>query len=77
MNDIFTKDRRILMFLFPIILFNSTGEESMIVKNASGHELNYMHLLDRYLLFHFKGNHALAAKMLGITIEILDFIQNQ
>ena len=75
MNELVTEDRKIFLFLFPIKLFDSTGNPPLISTNITTYKFNFMQLLERYLLFQSKGDHALAAIRLGIANEMTYYFQ--
>ena len=74
-NELFTDDDHIGMLLFPIVLFSSSGSDKQTNPSIAHNELKFMHLLERYFLQRFDGNHVSAAKRLGIANEIIFFIK--
>ena len=58
------------------MLFNSTKDEET-AQNVVEEQLNFMHLLQRYLLIKSDGDHATTAISLGTANEIISYFQNQ
>ena len=75
-DELFSEDDHITILLFPILLFSSTGGDEQMKTTITQHELRFMHLLERYFLRRFDGNHVFAAKRLGIANEIISFIKH-
>ena len=73
-NELFSGESKIFMFLFSSLLFNSTGDD-VISNKLSNQELNVMQKLERYLSHHFKGDITRSAFELGNTIETIQFLQ--
>ena len=69
MNELFCGGSGIFMFLFPSILFHSTGDE--LSAEVSELELDMMQNLERYLLHHFKGDIVKASIWLGNIVEMI------
>jgi len=63
------------MFLFLILLFNTTNEKSLEATIIPAHELQFTKSFEQYLHFQTKGNHALAAVRLGIARELVNHFQ--
>ena len=74
-NELFSIDGDIFMFIFALLLFNSNNEEVSIVTKTSPNELIFMQYLQEYLLFQSKGNQSKAAIMLGNMTDVIHFIQ--
>ena len=62
------------MFMFLLVLFNSTDEKSLKDTLITGYELGFIQQLEEYLLGQ-KQNHALASVRLGKANELLNDIQ--
>ena len=74
-NELFSNDGEIFMFVFALLLFNSNGEEDSIIAKTSANELIFMQYLQEYLLFQSKGNQSKAAIRLGNMTDVIHFIQ--
>ena len=72
----FSADSRIFIFLFSVLLFNSTENEETI-QNVVEEQLNFMHLLQRYFLIKSDGDYPKTAISLGTANEIISYFQNE
>ena len=62
------------MFMFLLVLFNSTDEECLKDTLIPGYELYFMQQLQHYLLMQNQ-NHAMASVRLGMANELLNDLQ--
>ena len=74
-NELFSNDGDIFMFIFALLLFNSNDEEDSIMTKTSPNEIIFMQYLQEYLLFQSKGNQSKAAIRLGNMTDVIHFIQ--
>ena len=58
------------MFLFPIILFDSTGDVALNNKLIPLHQSNFTQLLEHFVYYHVNGNDDLAAIRFGVMLDI-------
>ena len=65
------------MFLFSILLFNSTNEKCLEATRIPAYELHYTKAFEQYLHFQTKGNQPLAAVRLGIAKELVNHFQER
>jgi len=71
MSELVDRGGKIFMFLFSIILFNSTSGSGLNNAHIAAHHLHFTQLLKEYLTFQARGNQGLAAKRLGIATEFI------
>ena len=71
MSELVDRGGKIFMFLFSIILFNSTLGSVLNNAHMAAHQLHFTQLLKQYLTFQAKGNLGLAAIRLGIATEFI------
>jgi len=67
-------DRNIFGFLFPIMLFDTTGATD-VDETVFEHQLRHMQLLEEFLLIQLKGDRELAAVRLGMANELSYYLQ--
>ena len=72
----FSTDSRIFIFLFSVMLFNSTENEETI-QNVVEEQLDFMHQLQRYFLIKSGGDHEKTAMSLGTANEIIYYFQKE
>ena len=70
-NELANKNRGVWLFLFPIILFDTTGTSHLTSTAIEEHQLKFMHNLENYFLFQSRGDHTKASKMLEGAMEII------
>jgi len=68
------EDKNIFMFMFLLVLFDSTDEECLKDTLIPGYELYFMQQLQHYLLMQNQ-NHAVASIRLGMANELLNDLQ--
>ena len=61
------------VYLFPILLFNGDGEHND--GSTQTHQLYYMALLEEYLVKQLENNRKLISERLGVTVQIIDYLQ--
>ena len=71
MSELVDRGGKIYMFLFSIILFNSTSESGLNNAHIAAHHLHFTQLLKEYITFQAKGNQWLAAIRLRIATEFI------
>ena len=71
MNKLIALDKKILLCLFPIMLFQSNGEEKVLRENTANHEMRYLRILERYILYILGNDHSQTAITLGLVTEII------
>ena len=74
MNELVNKNRNILMFFFPIILFDTTEAPHLASTAIEEHKLKFMQNLQNYFLFQSAGDHAKSSMMLGMANEMIYYL---
>ena len=76
MKGLIDETENIFIFVFPIILFDTTGKADVVSKSAEMYKLKFMQQLEKYLLFQSGGNNGLAATRLGVANEMIHHFQD-
>ena len=76
-NALVNNNRKIFPLLFPIILFDTTGNPHLTSTATEEKRLKYTQNLKNYFLFQSKGNARKTAKMMEITNEIICCLQSK
>ena len=63
------------MFLFLLLLFNSSDSKSQEDTLSHGYKIHFMSVLEQYLLFNAERNEALTAIRLGNANELAILLQ--
>ena len=76
-NALVNNNRKIFPLLFPIILFDTTGNPHLTSTTTEEKRLKFTQNLKNYFLFQSEGNQRKTAKMMGITNEIICCLQSK
>ena len=73
MVEMIKGDRIVFAYLFPILLFNSDGD--YMDETSKTHQIQYTTLIEEHFVKQLKNNRSLVSKRLGVTIEVVQFLQ--
>ena len=73
--DLISGDRKVFLFLFPIVLFDNNGSKDVNVRGASLYQQHYIRLFEDYLHTSMKSNAKKLKSRLASAINMKHYLQ--